>query len=122
MIKTNNKIKSFFVMISFPYLYFINILNVKAETCTQELLGVKLAGILQNVFTGIQIATPVLLLILISADMLRAVTSGKDEDMKKAQGNAVKRIIVGVIIFFIPTIVNLILNLIGSSAGTCGIG
>ena len=44
-----------------------------------------------------------------------------EKQIKEAQSNAVKRIIVGIITMFVPTIVNLILDLMGKGLDTCGI-
>ena len=76
---------------------------------------------MQYVWTAIRIVTPVLLVILITKDMVQAVMAGEEKQIKEAQSNAVKRIIVGIIIMFVPTIVNLILDLMGKGLDTCGI-
>lgn len=76
---------------------------------------------LQLVWTALRIVTPVLLVVLIMKDMIQAVTAGEEKQIKEAQSNAIKRIIVGIIIMFVPTIVNLILDLIGNNLDTCGI-
>lgn len=76
---------------------------------------------LQYVWTALRIVTPVLLVVLIMKDMLQAVTAGDEKKIKEAQSNAIKRIVVGVIIMFVPTIVNLILDLMGGNLDTCGI-
>ncbi len=76
---------------------------------------------LQLVWTALRVVTPVLLVVLIMKDMLQAVTAGDEKKIKEAQSNAIKRIIVGIIIMFVPTIVNLILDLMGNNLDTCGI-
>ncbi len=87
-----------------------------------SILGDDLTEILQEVFTIIRIAVPVLVVVLVSVDMLSAVTSGDEKSVKEAQSRAIKRIIIGVVIFFIPTLVNFILKMAGYVSGTCGIG
>lgn len=77
--------------------------------------------VLQSVWTALRVVTPVLLVVLITKDMVQAVMAGEEKQIKEAQSNAVKRIIVGIIIMFVPTIVNLILDLIGKGLDTCGI-
>lgn len=109
-------------------MFFINSVKVSAinsygytlKVCT-EVLGQGLTTQLLKIFKIIRIATPILLLVLIAKDLLSAVGQSKEDEMKKAIGLIVKRIIAAVLIFFIPTIVTLILNLIGWSSGTCGI-
>ena len=71
---------------------------------------------MKRLYKAIQISTPILVVILIMKDMIIAVTAGKADDMKKAQQNAIKRIIVGVIIFLVPYIVDYILYLIGQNS------
>ena len=77
--------------------------------------------IIQTIFTVIRIAVPILLIVLIAKDLLTATTAGKEDEMKKAQASAIKRIIIAVIIFFLPSLINLIAGLAGIT-GTCGIG
>lgn len=77
---------------------------------------------LQKFFSIIKIATPILTIVLIMKDMVSAVVAGKDDDMKKAQKHAVIRLIVGVCIFLLPTLINVIVSLVDEvSGGTCGI-
>lgn len=74
-------------------------------------------------FQLLKYATIVLLLVLTVVDFLKAVTSNKDDALKKALQTAVKRLVVAIIVFFLPTIVNFILDLLGiiSTDPTCGI-
>ena len=76
---------------------------------------------IQTAFTVIRIVTPILVVVLIIMDFVTAVTSQKEDDMKKAQKKAIRRLIIGVIIMFVPTIVNLILDSVGQGFTTCGI-
>lgn len=93
-----------------------------AEECRKLVLGEELAEILDNIFTFILIAVPILTIVLIIKDMVSAVAASKEEDMKKAQKNAIFRIIIAVAICLLPVIVNTVLNLVGFTSGTCGIG
>ena len=98
--------------------------NILAETSQSDcsILGDDLQDILNEVFTAIKVCVPILCVVLISIDMLSAVTYGDEKNMKDAQNKAIKRIIIGIVIFFIPTLVNLLLKWIGLASGTCGIG
>lgn len=87
-----------------------------------DLLSASQKELLQEIFTIIRIATPCLVVILVIKDFAQAVMAQKDDEIKKAQATAVKRLVVGVIIFLIPTVINVILNLIGNNLSTCGIG
>lgn len=63
----------------------------------------------------------VALLVLVTADFLTAMTQNDKDAMKKASSKAVKRFIYCVLLFFLPTILKLVLSLFGVY-GTCGIG
>ena len=84
-----------------------------AVFCTDEVKGV-----LYIVKTIIRIVTFVIPLILIAYgtfDIFKAMTSGKEEDQKKAVGAFVKRIIYALVIFLIPFIISLVFNLFSST-------
>ena len=49
----------------------------------------------------------------ISGSTLTAVAAGKADDMKKAQSTAIKRLVIGVAILFIPILIKVIINLTG---------
>ena len=54
-------------------------------------------------------------------DFIKAIVSEKDDEMKKAQGHFVKRLIAAALIFIIPFIIEFILNKMGFAANGCGI-
>ena len=54
---------------------------------------------------------PILLIVLVSFDLFKVVSGQVDDKAKKeATSKAVKRVLYALIIFFIPTIVNLVLG------------
>lgn len=75
---------------------------------------------LQFIFNLIKYAVPIILIVLTIADYVKAVTSGDKDNIKKANSQFIKRSIIAVIIFLLPTILNLILGLV-TTHGTCGI-
>ena len=62
-------------------------------------------------YKAILFATPAVVLALCTADIAKAVIAQDDNALKKAQGAALKRLIAGVIVFFVPIIINLFLGL-----------
>ncbi len=96
---------------------YINILDADCS-----ILGDELQEILNEIFLIIRVCVPIICVVLIAIDIFGAVTSGDDKNMKDAQNKAIKRLIIGLVIFFIPSIVNLILQWAGFALGTCGIG
>ena len=87
-------------------------MTVLAADCVST-LGSRVYENLRWVYSAIRIATPILVLVLCAKDILTAVTAGKEDEMKKAQAAMIKRIIIGVVIFFVPTIVDLLLYMTG---------
>ena len=64
----------------------------------------------------LQIAVPVILIIMGSIDFLKAVSSSKDDDIKKAQGMFIKRLVMGALVFFVFVIVKLLISAIGGDS------
>ena len=58
----------------------------------------------------VRILVPLLLIVMSSLDLYKAVTSGKDDDFKKQMVILGKRIVIGIAVFFLPSFVNLIVN------------
>lgn len=61
--------------------------------------------------TIFKIVIPVLIIIMGSIDLGKAVVSSDDKAIKSETSTLIKRIIIGVVIFFIPTIVEALFNL-----------
>lgn len=104
----------------------VNVLDVFSKIYENQncvsVLGKELQDLLNEVFTWIQIAVPCIVFALCSVDMAQAVISQEEKNVKAAQAKAIKRLIIGVAIFFTPTLINIILLLAGAATGTCGIG
>lgn len=58
-----------------------------------------------------RIGVPILIILLGIIDFAKAVLTSKEDEMKASQNKFVKRLIIGIAIFFIPTLVNLIMDL-----------
>ena len=89
-----------------------------------DLISENLMGYINEGLKYIRIFVPILLLVLVAVDFLKAAFSSSEDAMKKTQAKTIKRIVIAVIIFFVPTIVNLILNLtndIWSNINQCDI-
>ena len=89
--------------------FFLNNLNMLIEffkfSDNCDVLGTEFISILNDAWGIIMIVVPIILVVMIILDMIKAIT----------------RIIIGVCIYFLPMIVNTILHLAGISSGTCGI-
>lgn len=76
---------------------------------------------LQEILNIMKYVAIVALLVLVTTDFVKAVASNDKDALKKAGTTAIKRFIYCIILFFLPTIISLLMNLFGAY-GTCGIG
>ena len=60
----------------------------------------------------LKIAVPIILIVLGTIDIAKAVIASKDDEISKSAIKFLKRVVAAAIIFFMPTIVGLILDLI----------
>lgn len=63
-----------------------------------------------------QIIAPVMLIILGMIDLMKGIVAGKDDDIKKGQSVFIKRLIIALLLFFVITIVRIVLNLLSNGA------
>lgn len=84
---------------------------------------IKILKIIVNI---VKFIVPVILIVMGSLDFIQAIFAQDDGAMKKAQGKFIKRVIIAVIIFLIPSALKLILTIAHSiwpaiSSDFCGI-
>ena len=70
---------------------------------------------ISNIVTLVQIAIPVILIVLGMLDLGKAVTSNDEKQMKEAQKTLIKRIIYAVLIFFVIAIVKFVFGVLGDA-------
>lgn len=77
-------------------------------------------GTVQGVFTTLgwvffflKILIPIILIVFGCIDLGKAVIASKDDEIKKSTKKLVLRAIAGIIIFFVPTLLNFIVELVG---------
>lgn len=68
------------------------------------------------IYKGFRIAIPILLIIMGMFDMGKAIVAKKEEDVKKAQSLLVKKLIIGVIVFLLPYVVEFVLNFLSKDS------
>ena len=80
------------------------------------------AWLLQQLLNYIKILGPILVVVLSSLDFAKVIIQSDDEAMAKAQKKLIYRLLLAAALFFIPTLVMVLLNLFGiTSDPTCGI-
>ena len=84
-------------------------LGALGEFCKEMAGPLQFVGIILWVF---KVAIPVIILVMGMIDLGKAVTASKDDEIKKAMKQLMIRLISGVLIFFIPTIVIFIFQLL----------
>lgn len=76
-------------------------------------------GDLENIFKAFKIVAPILTLALSSFEFLSAITSKQAEGLKGATKKFTTRLVLVVVLYFLPVILNLILDLVFPGASTC---
>lgn len=80
------------------------------------------AWLLQQVFNFIKVIGPLLVVVLSSVDFAKVIINSDDEAMTQASKKLMRRLILAAALFFIPTLVQAILDVFGfTSDATCGI-
>ena len=98
----------------------VNVLGVLHSDCW--VIGQDFYDELQYIFNAIRLIVPCLVMVLCTVDMLRAVISQDEKGFQESLNRTIKRVSIGVAIFFIPLLLDIILGFTGVIAGTCSIG
>ena len=70
------------------------------------------------IYLLIQIAIPILLVVFGLIDFIKAIISSKEEEIKKGQQIFIKRLIAGILVFFVFAIVKLVISFAGDDNKT----
>ncbi len=76
-----------------------------------------LADMIHDAYDLLKIFVPIVLIIMGMIDMLKAVISQKEDEIKKGWNTLIKRTIYGVSVFFVFFLVQLIVSLLPNSSG-----
>lgn len=66
------------------------------------------------VVTLLKTATPIILIVMSVISMIKAITAGKEDEIKKAKSSFIKRLIYGALVFFVVTIVQFVMLKVAS--------
>lgn len=81
-------------------------------------IGLEFGGMLpyaiSNIIRIIQIIVPILLIIFGMIDLVKAVTAGKEDEIKKAQTVFIRRLVMGVLVFFVIFLVQMIVSFVSN--------
>ena len=108
------------LFISLFALMLLPIINVNAVTVVDcgnvTNIPKKIPDIVSLAVTIIQIGVPVILVIMGSIDLLKAVAAQKEDEIKKGRQILIKRIIIAFVIFFIVAIVKFLVSIVADSS------
>ena len=96
--------------------YVPNVFAVSAKGCENAGLSVdvKIVNLVSTIILVIQIAVPVVLVIMGSMDLFKGITAQKEDEIKKGQQILIKRLIAAALVFFVIAAVKLIMGLVTS--------
>ena len=124
------KYKKYNYLLVLILMLMIGINQVRADDC-QVLFGDpnnpdSLRYLINEILMYPKIIVPILLILLGTLDFAKAVISSKEDEMKKAQSKFITRIIAAVGVFFVPALVDLIMQLAdivweGTGFYSCGL-
>ena len=67
-----------------------------------------------GIFPIVQVVIPIILIVLCTFDLGRAVIGSDDKENKKILKRIVRRLVFAILIFFIVTVINLIFTMVGN--------
>ncbi len=70
--------------------------------------------IVASIVTIIKIVVPILLIIFGMIDLVKAVTAGKEDEIKKAQTVFIRRLVMGILVFFVVVIVQMLVTFVSN--------
>ena len=99
-------------------LYVPNVLAANITGCETVLPGVnidvKIANAVHTIIVAIKVVVPVLLVIFGMLDLFKGITAQKEDEIKKGQNIFIKRLISAAVIFFVVSIVQLLISFVAS--------
>ena len=73
----------------------------------------KTTELLRQVYRLVRYLIPVLIIVLSIVDFIKVVANGDDKEYKNAWNKFIKRIIIGIVIIIVPTIISMLIGLSG---------
>ncbi len=98
---------------------FSTIVTRKFET-DNVLCSGRFGNFLSQIMKLVKFAVPIIIIALAIVDFIKAMSSQKTEELKNAMNKLLKRLIIGAIIFLLPTIIDYLLSITGINSTTCG--
>lgn len=81
-------------------------------------IPVLIPKVISIVYTVIQVAVPVVLVIMGSLDLFRGISAQKEDEIKKGQQMFIKRLISAALVFFVFVIVKVVISFVADSSNS----
>lgn len=91
-----------------------NILDTASNFCDSASLK-RVFSFAGQIFNILKIVIPIIIIILGSIDFVKAIIAGNNDAMKSSEKKFIKRLILGVAVFFVFPIVTFVMNLLNQS-------
>jgi len=95
--------------------------NVSADVTCSVISDVaidnKIVEVVHTIILAIQIVVPIVLVIFGMIDLAKAVMGQKEDEIKKGQQTLIKRVIAAAIVFFVVTIVKMLVSFLADGTG-----
>lgn len=104
------------------FLAFVPLVSVSAysKVSCGNVTGIpeKIPSLTSFAVTLVQIAVPVILVVMGTMDLMKGITAGKEDEIKKGQKLFVKRLVMGALIFFVIVAVKFIVSFVADATTT----
>ena len=91
----------------------------EAEVKCDSLFSNEIKADLENILKIMRIAAPLVVILFTTFEFISAMVSNDKEALNKAASKLVKRLVLVVLLFFLPMILNLLLSFIDAKYSTC---
>lgn len=105
------------VMVYVPSVFAANITGCNAVLGSNVKIDEKIPNAVHTVIVAIKVVVPILLVVFGMIDLMKGITAQKEDEIKKGQNIFIKRLITAAIIFFVISIVQLIISFVADDEG-----
>lgn len=88
---------------------------------SEAIIDYKIPHTISLIVKAIRVIVPVILVLLGMIDLVKGITAGKEDEIKKGQSTFIKRLIAAALVFFVFVIVQLLVSLVADSNDKQGI-
>ena len=105
------------VMVYVPSVFAENITGCSSVLGSNVKIDEKIPNAVHTIIVAIKIVVPILLVVFGMIDLVKGIMAQKEDEIKKGQNIFIKRIITAAIVFFVISIVQLIISFVADDEG-----